>query len=184
MKPHVKKYSLRDMFNRKHFKFITQFVAQGTMAIAGAIMWPIFVFLVLEDVASVGFMATISALGMILFTLLIGRISDRVRRSMILKAGGVFMAATFFLRIFALDTIAVFTISFFAGLFSVLVDLPILASFYDTANKEDTTEIVVLRELGLGIGKMLSIAVVLIVLNKFFVGFSIGGFASLLLSLI
>ncbi len=184
MKPHVLKFSFKNMFARKHLKFITRFAAQGTMDIAGIIVWPIFVYLLLDDVASVGFMATISALGIIIFTLIIGRMSDRVNKIRIMKFGGVLMAATFFLRIFALDTLAIFAISFLAGLFSVLINLPVLAIFYDTANSENLSEIVVLREFGLGIGRIGSVLVLLFVLNKFAIGFSLGGFASLMFSLI
>ena len=183
MKPHVSKYSFKDMFSRKHFKFIVQFAAQGIIAISGAVVWPIFVYFVLEDVASVGFMATVSALGVIIFTLAIGKISDRVSRILLLKVGGILVALTFFLRIFATNTAKVFSISFLAGLFTVLIDLPVLASFYDRANEEDTTEIVVLRELGLGIGRIAAVLVLLYALNKFAIGFSLGGFASLVFSL-
>jgi len=184
MKPHVLKFSFSDMFARKHFKFITRFVAQGIMAISGTIIWPIFVYLILNDVASVGFMATISAVGIIVFTLIIGNMSDRVNKIRIIKFGGVLMALTFFLRIFALNTITIFAISFIAGLFSVLINLPILAMFYDAANKENLSEIVVLREFGLGIGKVGTLLILLYVINKFAIGFSLGGVASLIFSII
>jgi len=184
MKPHILKFSFRDMFAKKHLKFITQFAAQGVMTIAGTIIWPIFVFLILDDVVSVGFMATISALGIITFTLIIGKMSDKVNKMRILRFGGVLMASTFFLRIFALNIKTIFAISFIAGLFSVLIDLPVLAMFYDTANNENLSEIVVLREIGLGIGRIGAFLVLFYVINKFAVGFSLGGVASLIFSLI
>lgn len=183
MKPHVVKFSFRDMIDKKHLRFLMQFAAQGTIAIAGVIVWPIFVYFILEDVASVGFMATTTAIGVVIFTVFIGRLSDRISRFVIMKIGGILLALTFFLRIFATNISKVFAISFLAGLFTVLIDLPVLAVFYDTANKENLTEIVVLRELGLGIGRIGSILILLYVLNKFAVGFSLGGFASLVFSL-
>jgi MFS family permease len=184
MKPHITKFSFSDMFDRKHLKFIARFAAQGTIAIAGVIVWPIFVYFMLEDVASVGFMVTTTALGVVIFTVFIGRLSDRISRFRIIKIGGILVALTFFARIFATDMAKAFAVSFLAGLFTVLIDLPILAYFYDKANRENTAEIVVLRELGLGVGRILTIVILLFVLNKFAVGFSLGGFASLMFSLI
>jgi len=183
MKPHVVHFSLSDVFAKKRLKFLLAFASQGTMAIAGTVIWPIFVYFTLNDVASVGFMTSMMTVGIILFTLYVGRISDRTSRFALMKIGGILMALTFFLRIYATDITRVFAVSFFAGMFTVLIDLPILAVFYDIANRENLTETVVLREIGLGIGRVCSILVVLWVLNKFAVGFSLGGIASLAFSL-
>jgi hypothetical protein len=100
-----------------------------------------------------------------------------------MRLGGILLASTFFYRIYAINTTRVFVISFLSGLFSVLIDLPILKGFYDTANTENLTEVVVLREIGLGIGRVGSILILLWVLNKFTVGFSMGAVASLVFSL-
>jgi MFS family permease len=183
MKPHVKKFSFWEIFAKKRRKFILAFAAQGTIKIARTVIWPIFVYFTLKDVASVGFVATTVAVGAILFTLYIGRISDAARNNFLIKTGGVLLASTFFYRIYATSAPRVFVVSFLSGLFSVLIDLPMLKGFYDTANNEDLTEIVILREIGLGIGKVASILILLVVLNKFTVGFSMGAIASLVFSL-
>jgi len=184
MKPHVLKFSFKDMFNRKHFKFLIEFAAQGTIAIASVIIWPLFVYFLLEDVASVGFVATVTALGVLIFTHFVGKWSDEISRLRLLKIGGILLALTFFARIFATNLTYVFAVAFLAGLFTVLIDLPLLAYFYDRANKENMAEIVVLREIGLGIGRILTILLVLYAVNKFAIGFSLGGIASLVFSLI
>ena len=184
MKPHILKFSMRDMFSRKHLKFLIEFTAQGTIAIASVVVWPLFVYFLLEDVASVGFVATTTALGVVIFTFFVGKWSDETSRLRLLKIGGILLALTFFARIFATNMAYVFAVAFLAGLFTVLIDLPLLAYFYDRANKENLAEIVVLREIGLGIGRIGTILLLLYAVNKFAIGFSLGGIASLVFSLI
>ena len=171
------------MFAKKHLRFFTAFTAQGMIAIAGTIILPIFVYFTLGDVASVGFMATITALGVILFTLYVGKLSDSVEKMMFLRAGGILVAMTFFLRIYANSIARVFSISFISGLFIVLIELPVLKYFYDVANKEDLAEVVILRQMGLGLGRVGAVLILLFVLNKFTVGLSLGGVAALVFSL-
>lgn len=183
MKPHVVHFSVKDVFARKHLKFMLAFTAQGIRAIARVIIWPLFVYFALKEVTAVGYMATIGAVGTIIFTLYIGKVSDKVSKRSVLKVGAILAALTFLLMIFAGNKMAIFSVAFLAGLFTVMIDIPFIAMFYDKANEENITEFIVMREIGLGIGSTAIILVLIVALNKFTIGFSMAGLASLFFSL-
>lgn len=183
MKPHAVHFSLQDVFARKHLKFWFKFIMQGSIEVTRVAVWPLFVYLTLKNVASVGFMATTTAVGIILFTLYIGGMADKVSKSSLFKAGGFFLALAFLLMIYATNPIRIFSISFALGIFIAMIEVPFLALFYDKANKGNLTEYMVLRQMALGIGRVGSLLLLLFVFNKFTVGFSLGSIASLIFGL-
>jgi MFS family permease len=179
MKPHIEHFSLGNIFSRKYLKFLLAFAAQGAKHIVWAIIWPVFIYFALKEITSVGYVATVAAAGTIIFTLIIGKISDRVDKRSVLRKGAFLASLAFFLMMFATSKMHIFAVSFFAGMSLVMIDVPFRAIFYDKANEENIAEVVVMREVGLGIGRLGIILILLAVLNKFAVGFSIGGIASL-----
>ncbi|MBN2112244.1 MFS transporter [Candidatus Woesearchaeota archaeon] len=183
MKPHVKMFSFRDVFARKYLKFLLAFAAQGVRAVALTIIWPLAVYFAVREITSVGYMATIAALGTITFTFFVGSASDKFDRRFIIKTGSILAAATFLVMVFAGSMTSIFLVSFMAGLFAVMIDIPLIAIFYDSANDGDLVEFIVMREVGLGIGRIAILLVLVFIVNKFTIGLSLAGIASLFSSL-
>jgi MFS family permease len=183
MKPHVPHFTFRQMVSKKNLKLIAIFTVQGFERIIGVVVWPVFVYFMLADVSSVGFVGTLTALGTVVVTLYLGRLSDTMSKMFLLKIGGILVGATFLMRMAATDMTRIFVISFLAGLFGIIIDLPLLTMFYDKASKQkNCVEVVVMRELGLGIGRVAAMVVCALVIHKFIIGFSLAGIASLLFS--
>lgn len=183
MKPHVPRFSFRKMASRSNLKMLAAFTLQGTVKIVGVVIWPVFIYFILKDVASVGFVGTITAVGSVVVTLYIGKLSDSMSRFFLLKIGGLLVAATFVMRMAATNFTRIFIISFIAGLAEIVIDIPLITMFYDKANERNPIEVVVLRELGLGIGKVGALLVCIWVMHKFVIGFSLAGVSSLLFTL-
>jgi len=184
MKPHVKHISYSRIFRRKNWKILGIFAVQGSAWVGATILWPVYIYIALMKIESVGFATTIASFATILFTFYIGSACDRVSRKKMLRIGGLCLSATLFMMMFAETSIQVYSIAFLSGLFLILVDIPIIANFYDLANSGNLEEYIVLRQFGLGIGRVASLLVVLWAADKFTAGFSLAGLASLVFSFI
>jgi len=178
VKPHVK-FSLKKLMTKEHAKFLKGFLADGPRFVAGAILWPIFVYIILNDTVSVGIMATLGSVGVILFTVYIGKISDKINRNVLLRLGGILGALIWSIRIFAKQAWHVFVLTFCAGMFTVLIDVPFIAMSFDKASKDKDDAFIVFRELGLGFGRVITLVVLMFVFQTFIIGFSLSGLASL-----
>ncbi len=185
MKPAVKKVDYRKVFLKSNLKFFTRFAAQGAIMIMGPVLWPLFVYFATGDIALTGIVGTITSLGTIAASFAVPRISRRIGAETVMRLGGILVALTFILQIFSESVSRIIFVSFVSGLFIVAIDVPLIAAFYDKANDEDNIgEAVIFRQMGLGIGRLVSVFILFWVAQKFASGFGIGAAASLLFSLI
>ena len=182
-KPHMI-VSISNMVNDKDtLKYSMYHILSGPKFIAGTIFWPLFVFWGLNESATgVGFSHTLTGLGVLAFTYYIGKKSDTLNKTSLIKKGALLVALLWFARISANSAAEFFAYSFLAGLFTVLLDVPFLAASFDQANKKNPDEFIVLREIALSIGRVMSLGVLLFISNSILqaiFSFSLAGFATL-----
>ncbi len=174
--------SLRRMASSAPKRFVAAFTAEGALSAASPIVWPLFIFAVLGSEFTVGSVATISGVGIAVFTLYTGVLSDRVKKTTLLHIGGLLWAATWFMRPLALDLAALLAVGLLDGLVGVLVAVPFGALFYSQAMKAAPDEFIVLREMCLGVGRvayLLALVALLPLVNAFTAGFVLAGMAAL-----
>lgn len=147
---------------------------------AEKIIWPIFVFLTLKDVVSVGIIGALLGAGIVVFTLFIGRISGKAGKGKLLRVGGVLLALVWFSRIYVTSPLTMYLLTFAAGLFTVLVAVPIDTITYTKAKEINIYEFLVVRELAVNLGRAILVIAALLMANIFLVSFSIAGLGSLL----
>lgn len=151
---------------KKHFRFDIRkvrlnlgnrlnmaMIIQGLLRIGNYILWPLYTYIVFNDIIFTGIVASITALGTAFMTLLIGRVCDRMDRQKMLIFGVIGVSATWFLRYFAVTGMEFLILSFIGGIFYVLISIPLFTVFSDISKaKRRIVNNVTVREMFAGVG--------------------------------
>jgi MFS family permease len=169
IKPNTR-FSLYRTFNmtKTHSRYFIGSFFQNMISEVEGIIWPIFIFISLKNYVSVGFVGTLVSLGMIVFTFLIAKISDKKGKRYLLKAGGFFYIFIWILRIYFDSPLFLYIISILAGFFMLTLEVPFQAITYDKAAEEkDPDEFVVFKEIPNLIARVSIFGLAIAFSNKF-----------------
>jgi len=145
-----------------------------------ALVWPLFIFIVLEEFISVGYVAFFVGLGVVVFTLFVGRHYDKKSKLLMLKLGGLLYACIWVARVFIDSQVPIYLVSIIAGFLAIMIKIPFGAIFYDRAETErDVDELIVVREIPTVIGRCILWGAMLLVADKFTVAFALAALASI-----
>ncbi len=172
-------FHFKDVFNAANFRDGLAFIGLGIRYMLVLVFWPIFVFLVLGAYVSLGIIASISGLIAVVFTFIVGKISDKYDRGQMTRIGAFIHSVVFFFRGGVENFTQVLFVDAMSALSGTLGDIATDASFYDRANEYGRAGYVVFRECCLTIGRLIALLGILITGN-IAAGFVLGGFGSLL----
>lgn len=127
---------------------------------------PIFLFLTYKDILSIGKLAAFLSLGSALFTLFIGKYSDKFDKRHILRAGAVALMLVWLGRYLASTQIQFYILSILAGFFAVLVSVPFHAILYRNAKDTSVSNFIIFREIPTAIARTLTYLIGLLLLAK------------------
>lgn len=111
-------------------------------------------FLSFHNILSIGFLAAFLGLGSAVFTLLVGKHSDRVGRKKILRAGAIAMMIIWIGRYFAMSQISFYALSILAGFLGALISVPFNSIFYVKAKNNHIEDFVIFREIPISLGRV------------------------------
>lgn len=140
------------------------------------IIWPLYIFLVFQNALSVGYVGTLAAVGSIVFTLVIGRYTDRVNPKIFMRTGAVLMAGIWLARFLWPDTPALlYASSIAAGLLGCLILVPFTSYIYGSAKRTNIAEFIVYREFPVTLARIVIYSIALLIAtssinNLFLVG--------------
>jgi MFS family permease len=158
------------------------FFSRGLVFMVESVMWPIFIFLTFSDLISVGIAAALSGIGITFFTLFIGRLSDKISKSMLVRIGGLGYAFVWFARMFVTTELEVFILALLGGVFMSTIAVSMFSSFSNIAKKEGgIVSNVNTRELWLTIGRVAGLVILILMLGDFQFAFGLAAVVSLLL---
>ncbi|MFC2143131.1 MFS transporter [Candidatus Aenigmatarchaeota archaeon] len=181
IKPHVK-FSFKKLFSKSHVKFFIGFIAQGMENVGFYVFWPVFIFVMLNDIEIVGFATTIGWIGVVLSSYVL--MKEHVKIRTMLRYGAFFTAIVWILRIFAFDTFSMLLISILGGLTGIMIAIGYETKAWNRAVIENTEEFVVFRELSLAAGRVLLLLISLYVIDKFITVFAFSSVASLIFAFV
>jgi len=141
-----------------------RFFSEGFMSVAEIVLWPLYVFLITNDFITTGIAASISGLGIATFTLIVGKISNRVDRVKIIRFGGITYCIINLFRFFSSDATDIFLLSFLGGIFYTLVRVNLYTNFCDYAKKRNILGTVSFREFWISSGRILTLLIAIILL--------------------
>jgi MFS family permease len=159
---------------KTHKKYFLGSIFQNIISEVEFVIWPIFIFITLLKYTSVGFVGTLVSLGMILFTFIMAKISDKNEKKYLLKFGGLLYLFIWVLRIYFDSQIFLFIISVLAGFFMLALEVPFQTITYDKAAEEkDPDEFIVFKEIPNLIARVSIFGLIMLFPNKFLAAFVI-----------
>ena len=178
----------RELIAKRNRAVVWASVATGAEETIGVIVWPIFIFLLLNgDYFKVGALSSFIVGLTVLLQYMFGHYLDRIgKKHQMLKAGSILYALGWIVKIFVLTAFHVFIIGLYHKIAKVVTDTSYDAIFYDLAADQGhyVDEFTVLSEMAMQIGRLIALGavatmVMYISLNWTFV---IGAIASLALT--
>lgn len=126
--------AFKRLFSKENRKQLLGYLGLGEDVIA-AVIWPIFIFLILDQYFSLGVVISLSTLFTIIINLVIGRYTDTRHRSKLIKIGGLVNMFVWIFRIFIKGPVSIFFTDalYRVSLSSVLI--PIWTKTYSHASK-------------------------------------------------
>ena len=156
--------SWKELLKHKNRAVVWGSIAEGAEDIIGAIVWPIFIFLLLKgDYFQVGALSTFITGVTVLFQYLFGHYLDRsLKHHELLKAGSILYSLGWVLKIFVLTAFQVFVVGLYHNITKVITETSFDAIFYGLAADQGhyVDEFTVLSEMALQIGRILALGTV------------------------
>ncbi len=180
--------SWTELFSKRNRAVVWASVATGAEETIGVIVWPIFIFLLLQgDYFKVGALSSFILGITVLMQYMFGHYLDRMgEKHSMLKAGSILYALGWIVKIFVATAFHVFIIGVYHKIAKVMTDTSYDAIFYDLAADQGhyVDEFTVLSEMAMQVGRLVALGsvavlVMFISLNWTFV---IGAIASLALT--
>ncbi|MBH41630.1 MAG: hypothetical protein CL685_02870 [Candidatus Magasanikbacteria bacterium] len=170
-------FSLTRFSRSIHWPYAVYYVARGMEISAGSILWPLFIYSILTDYLSLGFVGfLVSCISGILFYI-VGKRSDKTKKRTIARLCMPFRLLCWVFRAAVSLPIHVFLASGFAG-FVYGISSPLSSMQYDNADKKNIYDYFIYRELFLGIGKV-SVLLFFLLTQNFAGAFLWTGFAQI-----
>jgi MFS family permease len=139
--------------------------ANGAEVATNIIVWPIFLFVILEgDVFEIGAVSTIIVGITVVMQLLLGRYLDKAKENhaRTLRVGSVLSAIGWILKIFVLSALQVFFVGLYHNIVRIFARTPFSAIIYDMSAEQGSyvDEFTVVREMAGHMGRAAGLLVV------------------------
>jgi hypothetical protein len=173
----------RRLFSKERIRYFFAYLGFGEEMIA-LTLWPIFMFLVVNDFLKLGFISAASIIVATLAYLYIGHITDKHDRRTVLRSGSIFYFFGWLFRVMARSGLGILMIDAYSRISKQAVVIPMMSDIYQEAKEENVMDTVVFFEMALTIGKILAILLAVVLLQIFTPGwnavFVLAGLLSLL----
>ena len=130
------------------------YIASGIIGVTAGILWPLFIFLNIKKVITLGFIISIGSLITIFFLFMIGKMADKHKRKM-LKVGIYSHSITWPIRLFFLTPVGIFIMNMLSSITLLMIDLPFSKITYEKGRKsKNIANYFLFREMNLQIGRI------------------------------
>lgn len=155
-------FSIKYIFNRKRVRDAFAFFGYGTRHMAGAILWPFFIFFIVKEYFNLGLVISVASIFTALITwLFIGRIIDSHSKRRFISWGSFIDSIISILRIFPKNVLHVLGLTTLGAVAYDLVDVPFSAKMYNKA-QVDTLGYITFRAVFAHLGRVFIMAVPLV----------------------
>lgn len=181
--------TFQKLLAKKHLKTNLAYFADGFQDYLGALIWPIFIFLILKgQYLEVGIISSVIILAGCFLRYFIGEFTDRFDKNKLMKTGSVLYALGWVLKMFATSGWHIFIVGVYHDFTSIIMRTPLDVLTYEIAADEGhyIDEFTILREMSLNLGRVAMVILCLILLNFFSLAslFILGALLTLLVNLV
>jgi len=195
IRPNPEKYSysyfqtFKELLARKNRRIFFAYGADGAETVIAFTIWPIFIFGILkENYIAVGVISAAIVLVTVLLQLIMGRLTDKMRKRSLIRAGSALYAIGWAIKMFVETGFQIFVVSSYHSLTGIIKGVPFTTLIYEQMADRGhyIDEYTVLREVSLNVGRVLMLILCFILLG--FVGltwtFLLAAIASLFINIL
>jgi len=146
-------------FSKKYRKTILAFIADGAEVTTSVIIWPIFIYQLLQgDYLKVGAISTLIIGITVILQLVLGKVLDkRLKKEKVLKLGTIFYSFGWVIKIFIATALQIFVVGIYHNFMKIFTRIPFDTLTYEAAADQEhyVDEFTVLHEIAINIGKTL-----------------------------
>jgi len=183
----VEKYSFsyretfEHFFSKKNRRMVTAYVADGAEVTVGALIWPVFIFEILQgNYFEVGAITSLIVLIGVILRLVMGNWADKHSRHKMLKWGTGLYSVGYIIKMFVDTAFTIFIASTFHSFALIMMRTPFDVLMYERAADAGhyVDEYTVIREMAICLGRVISVAImfVLLLFVPLYVVFLVGYF--------
>jgi len=149
------KEAYQSLVAKENRRYFIGYLGFGEELIALTI-WPIFIYIAVENFAQAGGIVALSSFVTALVTLYAGRTADLKDRKSVLQIGTMLYALGWFMRFFVRGGAGVFLVDFFSRTSKNILTVPMISGLYDYATRHSIVRTVIFFEMSLTVGKLLA----------------------------
>ncbi|MBU2590088.1 MAG: hypothetical protein KKB39_04985, partial [Nanoarchaeota archaeon] len=158
-------FSFKKIINADSKEKGLAYIGLGALATTLIIFWPLFIYLELKTILSLGVIVTITSVIMIIYTFFVGKWADKHKRK-VLKLGILTHSLSWISRLWFFSPEGIFFNNLFSSASVTLLDLPFNKITYEGAKRsKNKANYFIFREFALGIGRALILGIALIAQN-------------------
>lgn len=151
----LNKFSFKRVLRMGSTRKAVAYQSTGVLNIVSVIFWPLFIYLTMKDIVSLGAIVSMTSFLTIFIIIYIGRLADKDNKKA-LKFGVYSHAPSWILRIFLLSPFGLFVSNFFSSATSSILDISFKKIIYAKARKTKyIVDYFLFREFNLELGRVL-----------------------------
>lgn len=147
--------------SRANRRFVAAYVGYGEDFVF-LVIWPVFIYVALQNFFNVGTVITVSAFITSLVLLYFGKVTDLRDKMVLLHRGALVVCISWIARTFVMGTVPMVISEVIYRIGRGAVDLPTTTQVYMRAKANKLVEGVMLLEVGLIVGKVIAIMLVFV----------------------
>lgn len=181
--------TFRQFFKKENRFEVLAFIADGAESAVGVVIWPIFIFQILNgDFLKIGAISSLVVGVIVLLQLFVGKYTDKKAKEKVLKFGSIFYAFGWLFKIFIVTAFHIFIIDAFHKLTKIFLRIPFDALAYDIAADQGhyVDEFTVLREIAICLGRLMmyTFVIMLMMIVSLNWAFALAALASIALNVL
>lgn len=180
--------TFKEWAKKRNRKLQIAYIADGAQNLVGAIIWPIFIFQLLEkQYLAVGAVSALIFIGTILCYLVSGQYADKLEKKKLIHLSSIVYAGGWLLKTFVVTAFQIFIVGTLHSFSEIFLRTPFDALTYEKAADHGSyvDEYTVLREISLNLGRVLMgiFLIILVSLVGLKIAFPLAAIVSLLINL-
>ncbi|PIT91104.1 hypothetical protein COU17_02330 [Candidatus Kaiserbacteria bacterium CG10_big_fil_rev_8_21_14_0_10_49_17] len=155
--------SFRKLFSKEHRPILLGYVGDGAQTVVTAVIWPVFIFLLLDQqYVTAGFVTGITIVAIMAIRFVTGNLFDRWSKEKTLTWSAVLLATGWIVKVFVESAFQIFLVDTYHQAGRAMSRVSIDATTYEQAadNGHYVDEFTVLKEMSLNIGRILMLALI------------------------
>lgn len=146
--------SIRSIVHSDSKRKAIAYQSDGALNIVSGIFWPVFIFLTVKNIVSLGFIVSLTSLLLIVMIFRLGKLSDRSTKKT-LRLGVYTHASSWIIRLVLLSPFGLFLSNLFSSMTSSAIEIPFNKIIYEKAERaKDIANYFIFREFNLEFGRL------------------------------